>query len=145
MKIGISGTRTGLINPQREALQTILRILPITELHHGDCTGVDQQVHDFYMGGDLHDKIHVHIWPPANPKNRAYCGAPLCTIHPEQEYLVRNRDIVRQSDVLLACPKMMVPEMRGSGTWNAIRYAETNGYRAVIIWPNGVVSGWTRS
>lgn len=52
--------------------------------------------------------------------------------------LVRNKDIVESTDVLLACPKG--PEELRSGTWSTVRLARKQGKRVVIFWPDGSVT-----
>ena len=41
MKLGISGSRSGLSNKARETFIKFLQEHDISEVHHGDCVGVD--------------------------------------------------------------------------------------------------------
>ena len=49
-----------------------------------------------------------------------------------QDYLVRNMNIVNQSDVLIAAPKEEVEVLR-SGTWSTIRKARNKGLQVIIL------------
>jgi hypothetical protein len=118
MILGVTGTRKGMNEFQK---QNVLYWLSenksnISEMHFGDCIGVDAELFDLcrLLG------IKTYSHPPTNPKHRAFCNADI--IYPEQEYLVRNCRIVDVCDVLIAFPKYLYEEQR-SGTWHAIRYA----------------------
>jgi hypothetical protein len=54
-----------------------------------------------------------------------------------EDPLTRNQKIVTDCDVLIACPKAMQEEQRGSGTWMTIRYARKVEKRYVVIYPSG--------
>ena len=130
MKIGFTGTRKGMSDAQKIALRSILLCGGLTEFHHGDCIGADDQAHDIAVDYGLEPVIH----PPENPACRAFRGA--LQIRPEASYNARNRRIVRDSDILIATPAEMVEQLR-SGTWSTIRYARKSGRRVIIILPDG--------
>lgn len=50
--------------------------------------------------------------------------------------LKRNRAMVKESDLLVACPSGR-EERAGSGTWWTIRYAEKRGVAVRHVWPDG--------
>ena len=64
-------------------------------------------------------------------------------LHDPAEPLLRNRKMVAQGDVLLACPRHDVePEdpREGGGTWATVRYARNLRKTVVIFWPDGRIS-----
>ena len=97
-------------------------------LHSGDCLGADALA--FKYAKKLGWKNELH--PPLNPKYRAYCKG-YDKIHPEKEYLARNRDIVDSSKFLIAFPKDPSKEEQRSGTWATIRYARKKGKRIYYV------------
>lgn len=131
MKVGFSGTREGMTALQRAHVRELLRGLAPAEAHHGDCIGADEQFHllVYYDNGP---RVVGH--PPSNNQMRAYCGFDFC--HVPKPYLERNRDIVDEVDVLIACPKSDVEELR-SGTWATVRYARTLGRKIYFVLPDG--------
>jgi len=122
MKIGITGSRVGMSFRQgvsfKHWLDSQSRITKITEFHHGDCVGVDVQAVTFVES--LYPEIETHSHPPINQSLRAFHKSKV--IHPEKEYLDRNKDIVNSVDVMVCFPDG--PEKLRSGTWSTIRYAK---------------------
>lgn len=151
--LGITGTRQGLTRAQYCQLfyqmeRFIDKHVGLATFHHGDCIGADAQAHSIAVG--LRYAIEIH--PPEIKLNRAFCDSRVwmpqnflvnLTVWPAKDYLARNEDIVDGSSLLLATPKSMHEEMRGSGTWHAIRYARKIGRSYLIIWPNGQTSDET--
>jgi hypothetical protein len=138
---GFTGTREGLSSPQREALLNLLIELKPRELHHGDCLGADTEAHLLCVAL----QILIHIHPPNVGAYRAYChflGTDFIEkIWEEKPYLVRNHDIVDNSDYLIACVKG--PEELKSGTWATVRYARAGDFfgdiPVYVIYPDGRV------
>jgi hypothetical protein len=97
-------------------------------LRHGDCIGVDEQAH--YIAVELGYKIIIH--PPENPIKRAFCKDSI-TLAP-LPYLDRNKQIVNNSDIIIAVPKENSQVLR-SGTWSTVRFAQKQGKRIYIIYP----------
>ena len=91
------------------------------EAHHGDCIGADEQFHNHFVY--ITKVMHAH--PCDMLDLRAHCEADV--IHEIKPPLVRNRDIVRSIDVLIAAPAQDHEVKRGSGTWATIRYAREAG------------------
>jgi hypothetical protein len=79
-------------------------------------------------------KIQVH--PPINDKARAFVQDADITL-PEQLYSVRNHDIVRASDILIAVPATDGERQRGSGTWATLRYAQKLKKPHIVIFLDG--------
>jgi len=69
---------------------------------------------------------------PQIQKKRAFCEG-YSEIREEKPYPVRNRDIVDESDMMVACPGG--PEELRSGTWSTIRYAHKQGKEVLILMP----------
>jgi hypothetical protein len=142
MKIGFTGTREGMTEQQRSAFDEWICSQPdITEFHHGDCVGADDQaadvLHEIRTGEDPGPLIKVVCHPPDNNKRRAFNGH-FDELRPVKKYTSRNRDIVNETDVLLVCPLGTERQTRG-GTWYTADYAQRLGRRVVIFWPNGTV------
>ena len=132
MKVGFTGTQRGMTEKQLSVFRTLL---PHgggegSQFHMGLCIGADIQAatiareEGFYIVGH----------PPINQRKMGVfkCDA-LCL--PEQ-YLVRNRHIVQETEMLLATPKESEEVLR-SGTWSTIRYARGLKRSILIILPDG--------
>lgn len=105
--------------------------LEITEWHHGDCVGADEESHILVSDVLGRDKIYVH--PPEDDKKRAFMKSPhVARVRP---YIERNRVIVDSTDVLVAAPKTTTEpkSLRGQGTWSTIVYARKLGRKIVIL------------
>lgn len=132
MKIGMTGNRDGMSNPQSCRFISIISTLEAEcEFHHGDCVGSDAEAWAVACAFGLHTVCH----PPAIQNLRAF------TENDEQRefasYFERNRAIVDETDILYGFPKTMF-ETKG-GTWYTINYADKQGKHVVIIWPNGTI------
>lgn len=138
--LGFTGTQRGLSAQQRAILDAHFRIAPEPPIffHHGDCIGADSEAHDLFTSIWGHD--HVIIHPPLNPKKRAFRVSP--NVLAERDYRDRNRDIVLQCNILLACP-IGEEELR-SGTWMTVRIARKSNRSHVIIYPNGTIDRFMR-
>jgi hypothetical protein len=118
MKIGFTGTQIGMSQHQKEQFVLKLMSLGVTEFHHGDCIGADAQAHDIVREFFPEVIIVGHI-PQSNGK-RAF---KRCDKYRDPlPYLVRDRIIVDESDMLIGCPKTDGEVLR-SGTWATIRYS----------------------
>lgn len=137
MKIGITGSRSGLTEKAKEWITTYLRnnLCKISELHHGDCVGVDEEIHNLVINNDyINIKLIIH--PPSIDIYRAYCQ----TEHVKQKYnyIKRNHNIVNNTDILFAFPPTKEEVLR-SGTWCTIRYAIKKKHKVCIIYPDGTI------
>jgi len=131
MKIGFTGTREGMTDEQKSKVSEILKDFDIEEAHHGDCVGADSDFHEML------DENVIHIHPPKNESKRAFCEGGI--VYSGRPYLVRNRDIVNSSDILIATPKDMKEHFRSSGTWATIRFARHRKIPIYIVWPDGTL------
>jgi hypothetical protein len=128
IKVGFTGTGTGLTPYQMIAVERQLQELSPIEFHHGDCVGADAVAHD--IATSLGIKTIQH--PPTNPRARAFTRCD--EVRSCKPYLERNHEIVDETDVLLACPRSKNEELR-SGTWATVRYARKQGREIRIIYP----------
>ena len=125
---GFTGTQQGMTPKQLAEVQRVLQEEQAGWFHHGDCIGADAQAHEIAQRLGLMICIH----PPEDPRKRAWCSGD--QTFPEKPYLIRNHDIVNQSDFLIATPKEYEEVLR-SGTWATIRYARKSNKRVRIIYP----------
>ena len=131
MRIGFTGTREGMTENQKKALEKLLIEFlgkGASEFHHGDCVGADKEAHE--IASALGYKVVVH--PPRRAILRAFCAGDV--ILPERDYLQRNRDVVDSTDILIAAPKSGTEVLR-SGTWSTVRYARRKGKQIIILEP----------
>lgn len=135
MRFGFTGTRRGMTDAQRKSVFShILQLSALREvvkLHHGQCLGSDEEVL-------LYAKDIGGIWTVAHPSNLKVWTSQVDSDETREPKptLIRNRDIVDECDLLIACPGEMAEVIR-SGTWATIRYAREVGRRTKICWPNG--------
>lgn len=136
VNIGITGTRLGLTEKAKEQMLLYLQQNnhKINKIHHGDCVGVDKEIHEIIE--NKYNYINIYIHPPSNNKFRAYCQSNF--IKKEYGYIKRNHNIVNESDILIAFPPTQKEILR-SGTWSTIRYAIENNKSTYIIYPNGEI------
>lgn len=149
MKVGFTGTQEGMTGWQERRLrEAIIHINP-TEFHHGDCIGSDYWAHTLIreLRGEGTIACRIVIHPPMKSDKRAYCEIAAFRfgdkIEVPKDYLVRNSDIVHDTDILIATPKGMVEETR-SGTWSTIRRARAHLKPYIILYPNGLVEEYDR-
>lgn len=130
MKIGFTGTQIGMTDEQKKRLKILLKQMKATSLSHGDCIGADEQAHKIAKSLGL--EIYIH--PPIDSSKRAFCK-DYDVIYPPKDYLKRNKDIVNESDRIIAMPKGK-EELR-SGTWATVRYAKKQCKSIIVIYPSG--------
>lgn len=132
MIVGFTGTQCGMTSRQKERLCAKLIELDVTEFHHGDCIGADEQADNIArtIGG-----IVIVIHPPNNDSKRAFCERRgLSKVCEPKPYLDRNHDIVDESEMMFATPGQRIEQLR-SGTWATIRYARKVKKPGVILLP----------
>ena len=128
MKIGFTGSRHGMTEAQQEQVKNLISSLGASEFHHGDCVGSDAQAHD--VAKQLNLKIVIH--PPSVNKYRAHKSGDECK--PAKPYLTRNKEIVKATDLMIACPSSSNATSR-SGTWATIRFTQKSGKQIHILYP----------
>lgn len=128
--IGFTGTQKGMSSAQSERVEEILKKLNPKKIVHGDCVGADAQAHD------IAEKLGLEI------------AVRPCTIRPKRAFkqgnsiadpedpLERNKKIVEDSDLVIACPKEPKSTLR-AGTWMTIRHAKRTQTPVWVIYPDG--------
>lgn len=136
--VGFTGARAGMTPAQAEAVDALLESLaaehptrPLCGLH-GDCVGADA---DFDALCERR-AIPVKIRPADVPGMRAGCDRE--TLAEPRPPLVRNREIVADSDVLIACPRTEDEVLR-SGVWATIRAMRRTGRPIYLLAPDGAL------
>jgi len=133
MQLGFTGTQRGMTEDQHVAVESLMRVLDIGHVHHGDCVGADADFHELAEARNARIEIH----PPFDSEKRAWCKGDI--LWPEYDYMKRNQHIVDCSDVLIATPGEMSEVLR-SGTWSTIRRARQKGIRIFIVTPDGHIN-----
>ncbi len=145
MRISFTGTKEGMTNRQKRAVELIIRNVMLAKrfdisFHHGDCIGADFDFHNIVescaIRFKMRDKIDIIGHIPDNDSYRAFCKFDY-----ERDplpYLERNKNIVMDypsiATMLIACPKILAEEMR-SGTWATVRYARKHDVPIIVIDP----------
>lgn len=127
VKIGFTGNRHGLTLEQKEQIKLILDTYTNIIVSHGDCVGSDTDFHKLcvdHRTNNPNKTIIIQIFPPNNSTLRAYNQADI--LADEKPYLERNKDIIKNSSILIACPIDKNNEELRSGTWSTIRQARKN-------------------
>jgi predicted Rossmann fold nucleotide-binding protein DprA/Smf involved in DNA uptake len=140
MRLAFTGTHKGMTPRQHSIVKQILEeyvekdILIVT---HGCCLGADAEFHDLC----LHFSVpFIDVWPCNIEKMTArLTPTPLSSnsrviLHLPQPPLDRNWDIVREADLVVACPESAVESLR-SGTWATVRYADQLDKTIKVIKP----------
>jgi len=135
--VGFTGTRSGMTPEQRRAVGALLAVLKPERVVHGDCIGADD---DFDWLCSLRG-IARGIRPCTAPDSlRAHCernGATALAL-PERP-MMRNRHIVDDADVMIACPPTRQRIKSGSGTWATIGFAERALRKLFVVYPDGEI------
>lgn len=142
MRVGFTGTRSGMLEPQRAALWQLLIDLQPTEFHHGACEGADADA--VLCVRHAIPIARVTAWPGVYPdgSKKHQSAVALRNSHrvePDQGHRARNTAIVDNCDVLIAAP-VMRPCPKRSGTAMTMNIAEAAGRRTVTVWPDGAVT-----
>jgi hypothetical protein len=130
MKVGFTGTQRGMTPQQIQALTEVLSVYLPGVFHHGDCIGADAEAYAIARS----QKFRIVCHPPIVSTKRAWCVSD--EDRDPKPYLVRNHDIVDETDILLAAPGEGMEKLR-SGTWATIRYTYKVCRPVRIIFPDG--------
>jgi hypothetical protein len=137
--VGFTGTRSGMTPAQAEAVDALLARLaaadptrPLCGLH-GDCLGADADFDAICK----RRRIPVKLRPSSLPDMRARCDSE--AIAEPRPPLSRNREIVADSDVLIACP-FSGAEIVRSGVWATIRAMRRHRRPIYVVAPDGALS-----
>lgn len=137
--VGFTGTRHGMTDAQKKTFKQVVRKLRFKTFHHGDCVGADAEAHAIVLSAFENASTYIYIvkHPPENSKFWADCQS-FWASRPFKPYLQRNRDIVDESDILIAAPST-ANERQRSGTWATVRYARSQGKLVFLILPDGLL------
>lgn len=144
MKIGFTGTRSGMSDRQKELVMRELSVIVAHEkdevfFFHGGCVGADMDFHffskEFRELKDETKKIEIHVYQghsAKNPNDHSLRGdyRDADIIYPSKTYFERNRSIVNDCDLLIATP---YNDNQQGGTWYTINYAKKVGKRIIIL------------
>lgn len=131
VNVGVTASREGLTLAQVRAGRALVSGLENVVLHHGDCVGGDYQLHALFA--EIFADLRVVLHPPKSEACRAWTFGD--EVRPPKDFLLRNKDIVNETNVLLAFPDG--PEVVRSGTWSTVRYAKKVKKPWVVIYPDG--------
>ena len=146
MKISFTGTQSGMKAFQKTELSRLLTELKCAELCNGACIGADEEA--LLISIEAGIKI-FHLFPSyIKPKQSSWVGIIGYTegryekfkddiqvkMEKEEAPLIRNKKIVDESSILIACPKEHEHTLR-SGTWATIRYAWHKKKKVITIPP----------
>lgn len=147
IKIGFTGTRHGMSGQQCSQFYNVISQIPESylELHHGDCIGADDDAAAIFDDlrnepGESPGEMRIVCHPPIDATHRAWNKRADETREPKSHF-ARNRDIVNETDLLIACPQYMepiTPEVRG-GTAYTVNYARKQKKRVLVIRPDGTI------
>lgn len=142
MKVGFTGTREGLTAQQHRTLGRILMKLAPAEFHHGACVGADEQAAALLDTLDMRGGCDEFAYPSTFGNLTSQNLHTARRVAKPKAALMRNRDIVRACDILIACPKEE-EEVLQSGTWSTVRYCknEHSAKPLILIGPDGVAYG----
>lgn len=126
--VGVTGTRSGMTDKQRKEVTEFLTQFAGSELHHGDCVGVDVEVAE--IAASLGYKIVNH--PPLKNDLRAYHESD--EFREPQSYFARNRNIVDETDKLIVVPYQDEWQSNG-GTWYTHDYAKKKQKPVDVFYP----------
>lgn len=135
--VGMTGTQQQPTTAQLDKFLEILEYVDAEVLHHGDCIGSDIACHNIAYKLGLQIIIHPPVVTFKQAKHSAEDQSRI-TVLPRKDYLLRNKDIVLASELMIALPRTNSQELR-SGTWSTIRFTKRMHKPLAVIWPNGTV------
>jgi hypothetical protein len=132
--LGITGTRFGATQKQKETLLDVFLKLEFEKFHHGKCRGVDCEAGGLIKKFKPDVKIVLH--PPIKTDDEGEAEGD--EIRVRKSHFARNRDIVDECGALIVVPKQSEWQTNG-GTWYTHDYALKKGKPVLIIWPDGSI------
>lgn len=144
MILSFTGTRRGMTDAQKRGVLTVYDRLQPTTLIHGGAVGADREASNLAHG--YHYRISAPFFEvyPADEQSAELWRRSLThtdgrltgRVHPVMLPLERNRIIAQRCNLLVAC-LAEAREIRRSGTWATVRYAQSAGKPIVVIAPDG--------
>jgi len=135
MNIAFTGTRKGMSNRQKLTLTYLISSLYYSKgilcFTHGGAIGADTDADEII--NKLGYKPYIR---PGSDERFSYwfIKKRRSNVYGAKLYLQRNKDIVNDSEILIACPYTLTEEQR-SGTWATIRYARKINKPIIILDP----------
>lgn len=123
----------GMTDAQLRTLARLLIHLGVDEFRHGDCKGSDDEAATLVKNVFRNAKVIALPGPDGEWRAFNKCSDE---VRPEMTHFARNRIIVDESDVLLACPLEMEEQPRG-GTWYTINHAKKTGKKLHVVLSDG--------
>lgn len=150
-EIGISGSR--LVGGSRGVavfqLQLAVGIIAqkhsehgAVRVHQGDCIGVDEQLTRMLLHWRLTWKAEETLRICGHPPNKDVLRAHVTVDEemPPDEYLMRNQMIIRHAkNLVIAIPKEITYQQRGSGTWYTAKHAVSRKRPTTLVLRDGRV------
>ena len=144
LSIAFTGTREGMSDYQKAAFRMHMTQIMwankdrFIDFHHGGCIGADEDAHTILLEIRQHEGLEmvgIEVHPAKVPKRlQAQLHTGVCVLHKPKPPLKRNMDMVKECDVLIACPKED-HEVQRSGTWTTVRYAKKYNKEVIVIGP----------
>lgn len=142
--IGFSGTRQGMTDAQKKTCRALIALsnpgVVSREFHHGAAIGADAEA------AEIARSLRLTLWAwrghnsqGESPDESAAAIAMSHVVKDPDSYFARNRSIVDNSMVLIACPPCF-PLPTSGGTSYTVGYAVKRGVPVFVIWPNGEIS-----
>lgn len=137
MIVGFTGSRFGMSGDQNKRVLGLLECLGSVGRHmsglHGDCVGADEEFNELCTTLEWRTACR-----PCTFENlRANCADAISKpVRPME----RNRALVADADVMIACPPNDEEIKSGSGTWATIRFTRRAEKPLAIVYPNGTVT-----
>lgn len=141
--IGITGTRDGMTSNQHFAFSELMwtyEYQKSLELLCGMCIGVDAETAKIIKTDTVGKVIGYPGHSKSNPDDLTYrdpATENYDQIRESKPFFDRNRDIVDDSDLMIACPNGKNYHGGKGGTNYTIRYALKVGKPIIIIFPDG--------
>lgn len=138
VKVGFTGTRRGMTPMQAAAVSGILlRISTLCynkpQFHHGACIGADEEAARIAKNAGFATIAH----PGDDPRFRTEFVSDW-TLE-EKDNILRNKNIVKLVDSMIATPSGTDEIRRGSGTWQVIGYTRMLYKPLYFVTPLGEV------
>lgn len=149
--LGVTGTRAQLTHEQHRSIKHFICEMLVSKviMHNGCCVGADMELFD--LGLHSGNIVGFVMHPPIktdqsfNPveflekiSHKPTVGGKI-EIRPPLDYLERDREIVGMSSYMIAAPRQMKEQRRGSGTWYTIRQARKFNKPMIIFYPSGLM------
>lgn len=127
-----------MTDEQKLGVRNLLEDLHPDSVVFGDGDGADAEF--FEMVREVLPDAIIVARPGHNARGNSPTRAhmPADKVMDSEPYLVRDKKIVKDADVMIATPHSYVEIVR-SGTWATVRYARKAGKPIYLILPDGLL------